>query len=110
MYKRQDIHRIKQFGLKIADDAILALGDNYAMSADSRVFGFVPTKNLRGSPVFTFWPPRNIGILPQTHTSYGKLPNYIIQTIGFGCLLCVCIVKYRRKKLGYFKRLAPQSK
>lgn len=48
---------IKQYGIVVPHDMYLALGDNHAMSADSRDFGFVPQQNLRGGPEFIFWPP-----------------------------------------------------
>jgi signal peptidase I len=48
---------IKKYGMKVPSKTYLALGDNYAMSADSREFGFVPQSNLRGGPDFIFWPP-----------------------------------------------------
>jgi signal peptidase I len=47
---------IKQFGLTIPEKSYLALGDNHAMSADSREFGFVPEINLKGAPDLIFWP------------------------------------------------------
>lgn len=52
-----DIDFIKRFGLQLPEQGYLALGDNHAMSGDSRVFGFVPQANLRGGPTFIFWPP-----------------------------------------------------
>lgn len=45
------------YGIRIPEKSYLALGDNYAMSADSRDFGFVPQGNIRGAPEFIFWPP-----------------------------------------------------
>jgi signal peptidase I len=48
---------ILQFGLKIPQKSYYVLGDNHAMSADSRRFGFVPEANLRGVPDLLFWPP-----------------------------------------------------
>lgn len=48
---------IHQHGLTIPPKMYLALGDNHAMSADSRDFGFVPEGNLRGAPAWIFWPP-----------------------------------------------------
>ncbi len=48
---------IQKFGLRIPPKSYLALGDNHAMSADSRDFGFVPEGNVRGGPDFIFWPP-----------------------------------------------------
>ncbi len=52
-----NIELIKTYGLKVPEKHYLALGDNHAMSADSRDFGFVPEDNLRGVPAFTFWAP-----------------------------------------------------
>ena len=48
---------VRQLGLSIPEKMYLMLGDNHAMSADSREFGFVPEKNLKGAPDFIFWPP-----------------------------------------------------
>ena len=47
---------IKNFGLKIPEKHYLVLGDNHAMSSDSRVFGFVPEANLQGVPSLILWP------------------------------------------------------
>jgi signal peptidase I len=52
-----DVDFIRKYGLVIPDGMYLALGDNHAMSADSRQFGFVPEDNIRGGPSFLFWPP-----------------------------------------------------
>ncbi|MFI5334585.1 MAG: signal peptidase I [Chlamydiales bacterium] len=48
---------VKERGLQIPPKMYLALGDNHAMSGDSRDFGFVPQGNLRGTPSWIFWPP-----------------------------------------------------
>lgn len=70
---------IKEFGLLIPEKMYLALGDNYAMSADSREFGFVPEGNLRGSPAFIFWPFGSRFALPnQPSTAIFTLPNVIV--------------------------------
>lgn len=52
-----DVDLIKHVGLQLPEKSYLALGDNHAMSGDSRIFGFVPEANLRGGPLFIFWPP-----------------------------------------------------
>ncbi len=52
-----NVELIKHYGIRIPSKTYLALGDNHAMSADSREFGFVPQDNLRGGPDFIFWPP-----------------------------------------------------
>jgi signal peptidase I len=52
-----NVQFIKTYGLKIPEKHYLALGDNHAMSSDSRDFGFVPEDNIRGVPAFKFWAP-----------------------------------------------------
>ena len=52
-----DVELLRQNGILIPEKSYLVLGDNHAMSADSRDFGFVPQENLRGAPDFIFWPP-----------------------------------------------------
>jgi signal peptidase I len=54
-----DIDFVRQNGILVPSDMYLVLGDNHAMSADSREFGFVPQQNLRGAPSLIFWPPGN---------------------------------------------------
>jgi signal peptidase I len=89
---------IEAFGLKIPETGVLALGDNYSMSADSRDFGFVPVHNLRGAPLFTFWPPSSrVGPLPQTFYPYLKLPN-ILLLIGLGIVAFGTYSYYKKRK------------
>ncbi len=52
-----NIELIKQYGLRIPEKSYLVLGDNHAMSGDSRDFGFVPEDNLQGAPALILWPP-----------------------------------------------------
>lgn len=47
---------IRTFGLKVPEKSYYVLGDNHAMSGDSRAFGFVPEDNLQGVPEFILWP------------------------------------------------------
>ena len=46
----------KEFGYKVPEGEYLLLGDNPAMSLDSRFFGPVPEANIQGTPVLLFWP------------------------------------------------------
>lgn len=94
-----DIEFIKMFGLKIPKQSLVALGDNYAMSADSRDFGFVPTENLRGSPVMTFWPPGSrFGIFPQMRYPWMTLPNLLVWTLAIIILITTFIwIRYRNQ-------------
>jgi signal peptidase I len=52
-----DIEFIRIFGITLPPEKYLVLGDNHAMSLDSRVFGFVPQQNLQGAPSLIIWPP-----------------------------------------------------
>ncbi len=48
---------IHAYGYRVAENHYLLLGDNHAMSNDSRFFGAVPQENIQGSAVFIFLPP-----------------------------------------------------
>ena len=96
---------MKTFGLKIPERHYLALGDNYAMSADSRFFGFVPEENLQGAPDLIVWPPgERWGCPPQKPYPWFNLPRAII----WGLLAAIAIAwyaihRYRLKRPIYKK-------
>ncbi len=74
-----DADFIRKYGLTIPDKMYLALGDNHAMSADSRQFGFVPEDNIRGGPSFLFWPPgKRWGIPSQPPYPHVTFPNLFV--------------------------------
>ncbi len=65
----------QHFGYKVPDGHYLLLGDNPAMSVDSRFFGPVPEANIRGTPILLFWPfgerwgsPRQPSQLPSAYS------------------------------------------
>jgi signal peptidase I len=91
-----NIEMIKAFGIKVPEKYYLALGDNHAMSADSRDFGFVPEDNIRGVPAFTFWAPGGRWGFPN-HGIYSlfTLPRTISWTV---LLLAFAFYKYRSRK------------
>lgn len=77
---------IKAFGVKVPEKMYLVLGDNYAMSGDSREFGFVPEGNLRGGPWITVWPPGDRWLRPlQPEYPWFVAPQLIV----WGCAIAI---------------------
>lgn len=62
---KYDVEFIRTFGVKVPEKKYLLLGDNHAMSADSRVFGFIPEENLQGAPSLILWPPGQRWGIPE---------------------------------------------
>jgi signal peptidase I len=91
---------IKTFGLKVPPKMYYVLGDNFAMSADSRDFGFVPEENLRGSPSFILWPAQDrFGPPKQPPHPFFTLPTILVWgAFGVICLVWYLIEKKRIKK------------
>ena len=99
-----DVEFIRNFGLKVPDNAIVALGDNYAGSADSRDFGFVPMHNLRGAPSFIFWPPgARIGPLAQPPYPWITFPNLLTWTVALIVFVLSFLWVRRRNKRSIFR-------
>jgi signal peptidase I len=94
-----DIDLMRQNGILVPDDMYLVLGDNHAMSADSRDFGFVPQSNLRGAPDLIFWPPgARWGSPNQPSYPFVNGPRALIWLIAASCALCGAL--YWKKKNG----------
>lgn len=73
---------IRTFGVTVPDKQYLVLGDNHAMSGDSRDFGFVPEANLQGAPSLILWPVGDrIGFPWQAPYALFVLPRLIIWAI-----------------------------
>jgi len=82
-----DLDLLRQNGLLIPVGSYLVLGDNHAMSADSREFGFVPAENLRGAPDFIFWPPgARWGRPNQPPYPFFNYPRTIVWIVAAVCI------------------------
>ncbi len=88
---------INKFGLKIPEGNYYVLGDNHAMSSDSRVFGFVPEANLQGIPEFVLWPNTRF-------TNHGIYPTFVAPRIivwilmGLAALIWYSVYQYRLRR------------
>ncbi len=88
---------IYKYGLRIPDDYYLVLGDNHAVSSDSRDWGFVPEKNLRGCASFIYWPfGDRFGRIFQPATSWFVLPKIVIWLSAI--IIGLCFYLYFRRK------------
>lgn len=95
---KMNVSFLKQFGFKIPAKNYLVLGDNHAMSADSRVFGFVPEDNLQGVPEWIIWPPGDrLGRPNQPPYPTFVLPRLIIWAIA--ALIAACWFFWHERKL-----------
>jgi signal peptidase I len=92
-----DADFIRKYGVTVPEKMYLMLGDNHAMSADSRQFGFVPEDNLKGGVSFLFWPPGpRWGRLPQPSHPIATFPNLFVWTSAI--LVAIgCSIYYKRK-------------
>ncbi len=89
---------IRKYGLIVPEKMYLVLGDNHAMSSDSRQFGFVPEDNLKGGVSFLFWPPGSrMGQPPQPSHPWLTFPNLIVWGVAIASGLAWSA--YQRKKL-----------
>ena len=87
---------LDQYGLTVPPTHYLVLGDNYAMSADSRDFGFVPQANIRGAPSLIFWPPgHRWGFLMQLHYPLFNSPRAAVWCI-IGVILILWWIRHRK--------------
>lgn len=96
-----DVAFLKTFGLQIPAGHYLALGDNHAMSGDSRVWGFVPEANVQGAPSFLYWPPGDRWGSPkaQPPLPWFTLPRLVVLAIV--AAICLALLLWRRHTHSY---------
>lgn len=95
-----DVEFVRKMGLKVPDNMYLVLGDNHAMSGDSRQFGFVPQDNLRGGASVLLWPAGSRwGRLPQAAIEHFTLPNGVV--LSFFLLSALGTTIYIRRKYNH---------
>lgn len=88
---------IQQYGLKIPEKMYLVLGDNHSLSADSRAFGFVPQKNIKGRVGFILWPISTRWAFPmQPFYSLLSAPTAFIW--GFYIIILLLYYLWHKKK------------
>jgi signal peptidase I len=97
---------IKTFGVHIPEKHYLVLGDNHAMSGDSREFGFVPEANLQGAPSLIIWPPGDrMGRPMQKPYPIFNLPRIIIWSLALVILGTWYMLHRRKVRTPVFKAL-----
>lgn len=90
---------LKVFGYKIPEGHYLMLGDNHAMSQDSRWFGPIPQANLQGTPSVIFWPPGpRLGPPLEKPYPIFVLPRIIVWTLAALALAIWWYFHRRRQK------------
>lgn len=98
---------IETFGLKIPNGHYLMLGDNHAMSQDSRYFGTIPQANLQGAPSLIIWPPgKRWGIPNQKPYPLITVPRLIVWGIVILIGLIWWTIHRHNLKKPIFKKIA----
>lgn len=102
-----DSEFIRKFGITIPEKQYLVLGDNHAMSGDSRIFGFIPEANLQGAPSLILWPPGDrFGFPAQKGYPLLTLPRLIVWSIAALIALVWYLLHRRSMRTPVFKKIA----
>ena len=59
----KDLPRNQYGPVTVPFDSYFMMGDNREHSSDSRVWGFLERKYIKGKALFIYWPPDRIGII-----------------------------------------------
>jgi len=91
------------FGYTVPEGHYLMLGDNHAMSQDSRYFGPVQQASLQGAPSLILWPPgERWGVPNQKPYPLFTLPRLIVWGIATIILLIWYMIHRRNLKKSVF--------
>jgi signal peptidase I len=97
---------IQTFGFKIPEGHYLVLGDNHAMSQDSRAFGPIPQANLQGTPSLIIWPPSHRWGFPnQKPYPIITIPRLIVWSTVALTLSVWFVIHRRNLKKPIFKKI-----
>lgn len=101
-----DVDFIRTFGVNVPEKQYFVLGDNHAMSGDSRVFGFVPEQNLQGAPSLILWPPGDRWGFPSMKPyPIITLPRLIVWGIVFTIALIWYLIYRVRIRQPIYKKI-----
>lgn len=97
---------LRTFGFTIPEGQYLMLGDNHAMSQDSRSFGPVPQANLQGAPSLIIWPPgERWGIPNQKPYPLLTIPRVIVWSIVALIGVLWWLIRNHNRKKPVFKKI-----
>lgn len=89
--------RVEEKGLTIPKDQLLVLGDNHALSGDSRFFGPIPQSNIEGRPVAIIWPPSSFALsLKQNPLTWAQMLPTALYYLTF-LLIILGVWGYNRR-------------
>lgn len=91
-----DTSFFQHFGYKVPEGHYLLLGDNPAMSIDSRFFGPVPEANVQGTPVLLFWPFGHRWGIPRQPFNWPSIYSILLFAIATAAFTTYCLYQRRR--------------
>jgi signal peptidase I len=61
--------------ITLGADEYYVLGDNRGNSSDSRTYGPLPRNRIVGKAWLTYWPPNQVGLIPDSGASFASTPT-----------------------------------